>query len=441
VFAFLTLTVLAFVLWRMGRAGDVAPVRVATMAGWIVGVLLLACTVTTLTGVLIMRLVGFYQAAAHEKLFSWHGILVGAALVLSGGGIVLHKGNARELASAAMLLWALGLGAAAVFATSVSAELEWPLLFALLGSAPWLVGIGGEKPRWLALTYFGFLPAVVMGSRVIYAVIVATGTTAPAAPVLFFVLLAFLLAPVWARLGSTWLFRTGVLLGSLSILIGIGGIALARWWSTEPVSDSLVYAVDADSGTAQWVTLDKDIDPWIKSLVRNDWVPSSWPTFSRSPAPVLQASAPLLPLIGPEIELVAQRRDSNGRVLSLRIRAADDARCVRLWLDGGPAILETRIDGRPLQSVVRFSPEADERLFRMVSGDRSKPGWHMEHCAVAGGALNLLLTTAGSEPLRLHVVEEIDGLPSQLMPGPTRPKGFVPSQESDTTLIGRAFVR
>ena len=124
------------------------------------------------------------------------------------------------------------------------------------------------------------------------------------------------------------------------------------------------------------------------------------------------------------------------RTLAIRISVSKGARCVRVWDEGNTVLTATSIDGTRVRDVFRFSPERDEMLFRLMTGDASSPSFRMHHCVLPpDGSLDVVLATRAGTRTKLRVVAEINGLPEIVTPR----DGPMPEGESDVTLVSRGF--
>src|SRR5262249_45597654 len=130
--------------------------------------------------------------------------------------------------------------------------------------------------------------------------------------------------------------------------------------------------------------------------------------------------------------------EGDARRLALRLRSARRARCVVLWDDGGARITGARFAGRPTVDLVRFSPETDERLLKMMTGDRTPSIFRARFCGAFAGEIDVELRALAGAPIKLRIVEVVDGLPDP--PVAARPLFVYPRIDSDVTLVTRARV-
>jgi hypothetical protein len=90
------------------------------------------------------------------------------------------------------------------------------------------------------------------------------------------------------------------------------------------------------------------------------------------------------------------------------------------------------VDGRAPVDLVRFSPELDEKLAKLIAGDHSPSRWSLEYCG-AQERLALELWVRPERPLRLELVTVFDGLPGAALV-PRGPLSY-PSWGSDVTEV------
>jgi hypothetical protein len=144
----------------------------------------------------------------------------------------------------------------------------------------------------------------------------------------------------------------------------------------------------------------------------------------------------VLPLPAPRLSIDQSAPPSATRTVRLTIAADAAVRCLELWHETGPALTTVSINGRATRRFVRFSPELEARLLRLLSADQNRPGWHLRHCAARGNPVTIDVAIAGTEPAVLHLVEERSGLPDEprLLPREPPPSAL---QASDVTLCAR----
>jgi hypothetical protein len=147
---------------------------------------------------------------------------------------------------------------------------------------------------------------------------------------------------------------------------------------------------------------------------------------------------PLPSIEAPDIRLVSDVILDGKRHLALSLNPGRGARGLRLWDAGGAKIQEERLDGKAPRELIRFSREADEKLYRMLLGETGAPVWHMDFWGAGAQAMRLDLIVDTGSPVLLHAVSERDGFPTGVSI-PPRPKNAIPRMDSDVTLVGKRF--
>jgi hypothetical protein len=434
VLAFATSLLVVVAMARGLRAKRFVGWSVAKGAGLAAAVPIFSAMAVAGADALVSRRVDFFMRLEWTKLFAWHALLLGGAVVIGLFSLALRKNDASSLGVGAMTLWAVGLVMAAIFAPELTPQLAWPLLFATLGLLAW------KRYETPIALYLGSVPAVVMLANLVYAIFVAVGAMMPFAPAAFVALSSGLLIPVvaQARARPRWIAATLALAGSG--IVAVAGHARAKYGERQPHTDSLVYTLDHDDGKTKWCR-GWYADRWVRLRVPANAPYAPLPGFTRSNREVATAAAPRADLVPASVDVLSDVGVPDGRRVSLHIRSPRHARCLRIWDAGGaPIVFSPEIGGRPVRDFYRVSPEADEEGMRRMSGDDTYRVWRMIHCGLADGGLDLTLTSKGAGPIKLRVVEETEGLPefdeARIAP---RPRDLVPAEESDVTLVGKTF--
>lgn len=179
----------------------------------------------------------------------------------------------------------------------------------------------------------------------------------------------------------------------LALVFTTVGLGVDRWDDRHPLPTHLMYALDHDTGTAQWVSLESTPGTWTARFVRGR------ADLSR-PFPLLPAGrlavGPAQPasIAAPEITVLADVTTGNERRLKLRLAPRRPVRLLAVYGDvGNRRVVRAAVDGR----------EVDPFLT-----DRDRFG--LQFHAVPDDGFDLDLTVAGAEPLRLRLIDGSDGL-------------------------------
>src|SRR5208337_2343429 len=321
---------------------------------------------------LIVVLVSAVTAAALAKAISWlhlHWLPEGNTvqnapylLCLFGILLALHaslwKWLRRKFHSSALCLG--GALLTLLFVLAVSAWLPggsyvfaWPLLAILLATST--VAFRPHKLSAAALAGLCILslPVLLIFVPLLKGFYLALGFTAMGGPVLgaMFVLLLILLSPLLDAL----LERTGRWVPLVALLFAIGffilGAATAPYSDAHPKPSLMAYALDADSGKAQWASSAARLDSWTSQIVGNS------PTRGRLPGffpdwfaiEFFLSSAPALPLLPPQAELVDTSVNDDIRTLHLRISSPRRAPVISISAPDAK-IIDSKINGHSLGS-------------------------------------------------------------------------------------------
>lgn len=179
----------------------------------------------------------------------------------------------------------------------------------------------------------------------------------------------------------------------LALVFATVGLGVDRWDEKHPLPTHLMYALDHDTGTAQWVSLEESPGTWTARFVRGR-------ADLSGPFPVLPAGSlavgPAQPasIAAPEITVLADVTTANERRLKLRLAPRRPVRLLAVYGDVGN------------RRVVRAAAGGREIPAFLEEGDRFGVQFH----AVPDDGFELDLTLSGPEPLRLRLIDGSDGL-------------------------------
>jgi len=285
----------------------------------------------------------------------------------------------------------------------------WPLLAitAALGLSLFVREDRASRYRWLRAAFFWLAAVPVLGVFVPLLAQVATRTTetGAAVPALVIILLAALLVSLLDLLlpaGRYWAAGLAVAIGVVLLAVGF---ARSGFNADQPRPHTLFYALNADTGSAQWATLDDDPDAWLQQFVPpastvettaegvlgipastredTDWLIPSIAAWA-SAAPVLDAPAP-------NLEVVADRRDGEARTLAVRVTSPRSARVVYVVSDR--EVTGATVEGKSIAV---------------------QPGWRLMFVGVPADGVELELVLPASGGVRLTVLDQTDGIPTPL---------------------------
>jgi peptidase M28-like protein len=304
----------------------------------------------------------------------------------------------------------------------------WPLLGALLATVAAAFRPQKQKPGRLALLCLLSLPALLIFTPLFQGFFQALGMTAIGAPGLglVFALLFIVLEPLVDALvtAGRWSVPAGALL--LALCFFAAGALTVPYSEAHPKPTMMAYALDADTGKAQWVSTASRMDGWTSAYVgasaRREKLSGFYPDWL--PIKFFLGPAPTLTLAPPEVQLLESSTAGDVRTIHLRVRSARQARTLRISATEG-TVLDAAINERSLGKA------SDARW--------GSGGWGVDYSNAPDSGIELLLHVQGA--LKLSVTDRSAGLPT--VPGvnlPRRPVDSMPFQWGDTTMVHKSFV-
>jgi len=392
-----------------------------------------ACLAAVLIGVLVVDVVSIGWRPWASYLHA-AGLGAVAACFVLGAAVPLAAWVRRRHAPDLLLLgpllvWvALALATAAVL-PGTSHVFTWPAA-ALIGALLLRErnGAGAVVARALAL-----VPAVSMLTPVIYTLVVVLGAPGVAGAMACTVALFAAGDEPLALIGR----RPRAAAVTLLTLGAVGGVGLAlhvRGEAGPPTPNSVVYSLDAEARRAAWVSLDASVDAHERQFLGSSPRIGSVPVFG-SDRPVLMNAAPALELQPPTLELISDRWVGAQRTLELRVRSLRGARSVMVWENTAVQFSSYRFDGAEPLPIVRFSPELDRRLLRLLTGLGDRQRWSITLSSPLAEGSHLTLGTRHAGALELQSADHSEGL-AVLPEGHTpRSAGWTEGYPGDHTLV------
>ncbi|MEM7349981.1 MAG: MFS transporter, partial [Acidobacteriota bacterium] len=274
----------------------------------------------------------------------------------------------------------------------------WPLLFSLAAVGT-LCRAGAETlPPWrtVGILAVAAVPGIVLVAPFTASVYVGLQSLFElgGAPLVLWIFLLGLLIPHLEVITG----RRPWWLPAAAALFGVVMLGAAVWNGAETVrQNSVIYALDADTGERYWFSLDKEPDPWTRQF---GFEPGATGPFLRYfplvGQDLLRSAAPAVDLPWPELEEVARRRlTHNLQELRLQIRTAAESRVRAIWFEPAAAVVSVVMDGSTLS--LRSVPEGSTPVIQ-----RLPPATPEEE---------LIVRIQGAEPVTVHVVDQLEGLP------------------------------
>ncbi|MBG0567848.1 M28 family peptidase [Actinoplanes aureus] len=363
-------------------------------------------------------------------------IALTAALVLAWYALLRRRIGPAALAVAG-LGWLAVLGVVLAGFTPGGAYLA--TLPALAGALAGLVAIHVPDTVAVAVIAAGAVVPVVILLPTIWMLFPALGMPMAGVGAFLTVLLALALLPVvdlihpaagGARgMEALRARRRGAvptLAAALAVLVcTVTGLVVDRFDARHPSLTHLMYALDADNGTARWLSEEADPQEWTAQYVTGEpatvaeWLPAFGDESLRG------GPAPAATLPAPNLTLVADTRSGDGRTLRLRLAPQRTARFVTLHVADGTEVTAATVGGRPIETT-----------------GAAGGGWgfgFVFHAPPEGG-VEVDLTVRGTQPVRFRVMDASDNVTE--MPGfRTRPDGVgvLGSHSSEMVAVGKSY--
>jgi hypothetical protein len=382
----------------------------------------------------------------HSGIYALGFLAATLALAIVLYGFAGRRAGAYNLTLGALVPWLMFCCLSTLLLPRVSYVFTWPLLLALIGVAASMLlpdprgGSRASYVRTAILLVFG-AAAITLLAPFIYLLHLALTVGLAAATAVLVVLTVGLIAgpvtlaggegvrmPVWSSLGLSF----------VAASLFVAGGLLSTFDAEHPRPDSILYALDADTGEAIWATFDDETDAYTSRFVGPNAERGPLGNFLPLGPPGLSERAPAMPLAAPTVEVLGDHTSGDRRTLRLRVSSPRGAKYLSLWLqsdnpgDPDTPVLSAAVDGEPVEDPTNLGPWGR---------------WGIESRTLPADGVELKLEVRAGAPLRLRVVDSSDGLPD--VPGidERRPADTMPQYElgegvtpfSDATFVGKSF--
>lgn len=225
------------------------------------------------------------------------------------------------------------------------------------------------------------------------------------------------------------------------VLAGVG-FAVDRFDAEHPIPTHLMYALDADTGQARWVSHEADPQPWTARHVGDGAEDGRDPFLDGFPglgSRVLRAGpAPAAALPAPLVEKVADETADGVRTLTVRLVPQRPVRLVTLHVDAGSAQVRSAVvAGR--QTPVDENIDGKTGTTGQASGRKWGFGVVFHAPPPEGVEVTLTLRPLGG-PVLLRAMDGSDGLAGLpgLQPRPAE-VGVAASHTSELVAVARTY--
>lgn len=349
------------------------------------------------------------------------------ALVTLINLLFLRKSRTENVLAGGMLWWLILTVASSLFLPGASYLFMWPLLFSMLGLL--LMLTVGRK--FLLLGYLYAIPVIIVFVPVIYQVFQALSLSIIGPLMLAVALLCALLIPHLQLITTEkkWL------LPGVAAILGLSFIAVGLLTSAasaqQPEQDTLIYALNADTGKAVWASLDESPDKWTTQFLSADAQRATLPAISsaNTKALWLQREAPAESLAPPDLKLLDDKSAEGTRTLRMHLSSPRQAPTLIFYADSKIEIVSAEVNGKQM------------KLKSLIS-DAQKDSWSMRYYAMPAEGIDLTMVLKALEPVKFRLVDQSYQFPSFMGARfASRPDDIIsaPTSVTDSTYVSRSF--
>lgn len=398
--------------------------RLAAGFGLALAPLLLAAALAQALWALLVVLRPGYSGMIDPWRPGWYRLAVVAlvaTVLLTWYGLLRRRFGSWTLALGG-LSWLALLGL--VLAALVPGGSYLAALPALGGALFALVGLAWPRLRLAAATLGGAVAVLILAPTV-QLFFPALGLKTGGAAAFFAAMLGLALLPVfeWLYAGSRRLTRAApaVLAGLVTIALVVTGFQVDRFDPAHPAPAQLMYAMDADTGEAHWISPDPDPGPWASGYVSGRPVDlSNWIPILHGELAIGPAAPAALP--APTLTTLADVTSGGQRTLVLSLQSQRAVRLTYLEVRGAKVASAT-VAGRavPAQFI-------DDGKFALTFNAPPAEG------------IILTLVVSGTGPVQFRVLDGSDGLEG--LPGfKPRPEdvGVRGSHTSELVVVAKTY--
>jgi hypothetical protein len=364
-----------------------------------------------------------------------HGLyVIGFAVITLATTAVIIGSLGRKIRDAdlfvgGVLWWAVSMIAATIWMVGSSYLPTWPLFFALLGLGyAFTRRDESDRPGVApAIAYLCAIPGIVVVAPVVHLIFIAMPFALAPGLILFFVLLLALLTPLLrsSTAGNRWAFPG--IIGAIAVLFFVVAGSGAGFDKDHRQSNHVLYALDAATQRALWISSDVRPDEWTEQFFgkKTERGPLADP-FPLGRRVYLQAPAPVASLPPPEAQVLEDVTVNGLRHLRLHLVSRRGAE--RMSVQVSAEVLSAAIDGKALTS--------------NTTASEGRKDWSLFYLALPKDGIELVLETRSAPPIAVRVIDESYGLP--LIDGAAitaRPAHMMPAPffRSDFSLVSRNY--
>jgi hypothetical protein len=300
----------------------------------------------------------------------------------------------------------------------------WPLLFALVG---WLVVLGSgnrTSKKGSSLLILAGIPGILLALPLAHELATAFGV---GAGIYVATLLALQLGLIVAPIGVFPALRGRTatqVAGAAGLGLLIFALATTGYNKAHPRPDSVLFALDADTGRSIWITYDQKPDAWTSQFFAAGATRARLSNlFPGADRQFLEAPAPRLSQPGPLLTVLENKRNGAEQQVEVRVRSQRNAPL--LWI-----------------SLACRAPVRDVRVNQELLFPTLKAGEGFIYSGLPASGMELSFRAPVSESVQLQVKDVSFGLPSDAAGGlKQRPRDVIASPQmfNDSTIVKKTF--
>ena len=197
-----------------------------------------------------------------------------------------------------------------------------------------------------------------------------------------------------------------------TVICAAVGLSVDRFDAAHPSPTHLMYALDADNNTAQWLSDESKVQKWTSQYVSGSphEVNATLPAFG--PEEMRSGTAQAADLPAPKLTLESDTRSGDGRVLKLLLQPQRQVRFTTLHVVAGVTVTAATIGGREVPATAQSQSKSANGPWGFGFVFNGPPAEGVE----------ITLTVTASGPVKFRAMDGSDGLTA--LPGfHARPAG------------------
>lgn len=376
-----------------------------------------------------MRTGDTYNAGLYRPAF----VLLTAGLSVALYSLSRQRIGLLDFMSGVAAIWLILLGAATFFAPGASYIFLWPLLAGL-------IGIGLTLPRKQSNTMNasdGFIylicsvPGLILGVPAVYFCFAGLQLSRSGVTSFVMVLLIGLLIPDFEWIGAKNWKIIPVLFGLAAAGLLLAASLDASFDKDHPRPTSLLYALDAASGRACWLSEDQNINSFTASFIQPEaQYGAMLEFFPDRDTLVRKSQTGAVDLPAPALLLLEEKTGDARRILKVKITSPRQAPWVSVFLTSDTKMVGASINGRQVEGNGIFDPPPQ--------GVR----WGFRHMGLPREGIELTLEVEKGAPIEITIVDQSFEL--LVIPGtdPKKmPEDMMPARSwiANSTLVRSTF--